>query len=54
MQTGEHDRDKELYREGTQRGEHSTDEKERIQRREPRDDEVRERGADTGGGKLRP
>ena len=38
----------------TERGEHPTETKERIQRDEPRDDRVRERGANTGGGQLRP
>ena len=38
----------------TERAEHPTDEKEAIQQREPHDDRVRERGANTGGGQLRP
>jgi len=35
-------------------GEHSTDTKQRIQEKEPRDERVRERGPDTDGGNLRP
>jgi len=44
----------ETARETPERGEHPTHEKERLQRDAPRDDDVRERGPDTGGGKLRP
>jgi len=36
------------------RGEHPTHEKERLQREAPHDERVRERGPNTGGGKLRP
>ena len=54
MNASEHNRDEESDRDGTERGEHSTEAKQRIQQREPRDEHVRERGPDTGGGKLRP
>ena len=36
------------------RGEHPTQEKERLQTDTARDEPVRDRGPDTGGGKLRP
>jgi len=54
MKPGEHEHADDIGGSDRERGEHPTDEKERIQQDEPHDGRVRERGANTGGGKLRP
>ena len=54
MNSTEPERSKDAPTDDTERGEHPNAEKKRIQRDEPRDGRVRERGPNTGGGKLRP
>jgi len=54
MNAEDNERAKPVDSNGAERGEHSTDTKQRIQEKEPRDERVRERGPDTDGGNLRP
>lgn len=54
MHPNEHDRADDIDTHDREPGEHPTKVKERIQQNEPHDDRVRERGPNTGAGKLRP